>query len=221
MKGPTDPLSRLRRALLERGAACWGRLWAWLRTHGRDVALTLLIVSGLVLYLGRPERVAQWAAAGERWGALLHYGGLEESAARFEGEALLRPPADFSASQLAALATFGGALEYLGADTAVTVGADGAAHLWLRTYWRCPDGVDDYRVRYTWGRSGAGMALAAHDLARPAVRSGDYVIDHLLLPETAAAGVVAIQVETGGALLPVHAARLPVEEETRLSIWQR
>lgn len=192
-----------------------------LKAHWRDILFTLLVAAGLVLYLTRPERAAQWADTGRWWDALFHYRGLEKGAARFEDEAILRPPAGYSQSGLTALASFGGALEYLGADTAVTWGQDRAAHLWLLTYWRCPAVGCDYRVRYTWGQSGPGMGLAVHDLARPGLRSGDYVVDHLLLPEAAAEGVIAVQVEAGGALLPVRSPILKVAEATRLYIWQK
>jgi hypothetical protein len=192
MKARKGAPSRLRQAL-DRGAPFLEQGLALFKANGRDIVFTLLVMAGLILYLARPERTEQWVTTGHWWDALLHYPGLEESAARFEGEALLRPPADYSQSGLTALATFG-ALDYLGADTAVTWGQDGAAHLWL----------------------------AVHDLARPAaVRSGDYVVDHLLLPEATVEGVIAVQVEAGGAALPVSSPILHVEEGMRLFIWQK
>ena len=102
--------------------------------HWRDILFTLLVVAGLVLYLARPERAEQWGTTGRWWETLFSYPGLEESAVRFEGEPVLRPPADYSQSALTALASFDGALDYLGADTAVTYGQDGVVHLWLLTY---------------------------------------------------------------------------------------
>jgi len=219
---------KVRRALpaslqraLDQGGLYLEQGQAFFKTHWRDLLFTLLVVAGLVLYLVRPERAAQWAATGRWWETLFHYPGLEEGAARFEGEALLRPPADYSQSGLTALASFDDALGYLGADTAITWGQDGVAHLWLLTYWHCPVAACAYRVRYTWGQSGPGMVLTAHDLARPELRSGDYVVDHLLLPEAAVEGVVAVQVEAGGAPMGATSPILEIEEGTRLYIWQK
>jgi hypothetical protein len=220
MKARKDLSASLRRAL-DRGGLYLEQGQAFLKTRWRDFLFTLLVAVGLVLYLARPERAAQWVATGRWWEGLLHYPGLEERAARFEGEPILRPPADYGQSGLTALASFDGALEYLGADTAVTWGQDGVAHLWLLTYWHCPAAACDFRVRYTWGRSGPGMALAVHNLARPELRSGDYVVDHLLLPEAAVEGVVAVQVDGGGPPLPVVSPILQVEEGVRLYIWQK
>jgi hypothetical protein len=195
---------------------------ALFRIHWRDIVFTLLVVAGVALYLTRPERTAQWASTAHWWDALFRYQGVEENATRFEGEPVLRPPADWSESGLSALATFGRDLDYLGADSAVTWGADGAVHLWLLTYWHCPAAACAYQVRYTWGRSGPGMGLAVHDLAQPTIaRSGDYVVDHLLLPETAVEGAVAVQVEGEGAPLEVISPLLQIEGGTRLYIWQK
>jgi hypothetical protein len=220
MKAPKELPASLRRAL------DWGGLYlehgqAFLQIHWRDLLFTLLVAAGLVLYLARPERAAQWVDTGRWWESCLHYAGLEESAARFEGEAVLRSPANYDQSGLTALASFDGALEYLGADTAVTWGQDGVAHLWLLTYWLCPAAACDYQARYTWGQSGPGMVLAVHNLARPELRSGDYVVDHLLLPEAAWEGVVAVQVQGESGLLEVISPILQIEEGTRLYIWQK
>ena len=215
MKAHKELPASLQRAL-DQGGLYLEQGKAFFKTHWRDFLFTLLVAAGLILYLTRPERAAQWVATGRWWGSLFHYPGLEERAARFEGEAVLRSPANYSQSGLTALASFDGALAYLGADTAITWGQDGVAHLWLLTYWHCSADACAYRVHYTWGQSGPGMALAVHDLARPELRSGDYVVDHLLLPESAVEGVVAVQVESGGDPLEAISPILQIEERTRL-----
>ncbi len=194
-----------------------------MKKHWREALFLLLAAAGLVLYLARPERAEQWRRTAQWWGDLVSYRGLEESAPRFQGEPILRPPADYSQSGLVPLATFGRQLQYLGADTAVTLGPSGAVHVWLLTYWRCPPSSCSYRVRYRWGQSGAGMVLATHDLpGRTAVRSGDIAVDRLLLPpEALSRGVVGVEVEGEQCLLEVVSAVLAVRGPTHLLIWQK
>ena len=194
-----------------------------MRRHGRDLLFLLLVAAGLVLYLARPQRPAQWAAAARWWGSLLPYRGLEDGAAWFQGEPALRPPADYSQSAMGPLAVFGGQLEYLGADTAATLGPGDEVHVWLITYWRCPASGCGYRVRYRWGESGAGMVLATHDLEGPgAGRAGDLAVDRLLLPAEAwARGIVGVEVEGPQRTLEVVSVSLAVQGTTHLWIWQK
>lgn len=194
-----------------------------MKKHWREVLFLLLVAAGLVLYLAQPERAEQWRTTARWWGSLIAYRGLWESAPRFQGESVLRPPTDYGQSGLAPLATFGGQLQYLGADTAATLGPANELHVWLLTYWRCPATPCDYRVRYRWGQSGTGMLLATHDLQGPtAFRSGDIAVDRLLLPpEALSRGVVGVEVEGRQRPLEVVSAALAVRGTTRLLIWQK
>jgi hypothetical protein len=193
-----------------------------MKSRWKEILYIILVLLMLVLYASRPTRKPQLSQAAQWWKALLQYPGLEETAPRFEGEVVLRPPVNFGWSELYPLANFEEEVEFLGCDTVVTKGADDEIHVWLISYWRYPVGPNTYQMQYTVTTEKGDELITTHELHATS-SAEEPVSDHLLLPESAVEGApVGVQIRNeAGRQLAVTSPILHVARDSVVIIWQR
>jgi hypothetical protein len=150
---------------------------------------------------------------------------------------VLVAPFDWSTVELHSLARFGGELEFLGCDVAITRDEEGT-HVWQVTIWRASTSIQrDYTMYMHFvrpGDDGSFFAQADHLLGQPfrgeleptsRWRVGQIVLDAIVLPDKVQQEPkfqvhIGVWIPESGLHLPPETDLLQIDKYGRLVICQ-